>query len=217
MKRALLLGVTSAAFGLSGSGAYAAVCSNPNNVTINDGVTSAVGGADTTDFTFRGSASDACLILGENTGAGNFNLGNPFPTFGGDSFVRLATEPDASDSLLGLDFTLSFARDSGNKSGSWTLSWTGGPESIDLALAIHAGGRSGVFLFNDQALAADSNGTGTWRIEWLNNGGQIPDFSNIAIYGRQGDVSVPEPAALALLGLGGLLAAAGLRCNRRRI
>ncbi|MGZ8260864.1 MAG: FxDxF family PEP-CTERM protein, partial [Caldimonas sp.] len=45
---------------------------------------------------------------------------------------------------------------------------------------------------------------GTWTIEWLNDGENIPDFSNLTLFARDVVTTpIPEPETYALL-LGGL-------------
>lgn len=84
---------------------------------------------------------------------------------------------------------------------------------IDLVVAMHASNRSGAFLFDDLVLSANSIQNGTWNIAWLNNGGQVPDYSNSSFWLRN-VTPVPEPSvyALMLAGLGVL----GLVARRRR-
>jgi len=55
---------------------------------------------------------------------------------------------------------------------------------------------------------------GSFQISFVNNGGQVPGLSNMAVFFRQAATSVPEPATLTLLGLG-LLAFSFLQ--RRKI
>jgi hypothetical protein len=43
---------------------------------------------------------------------------------------------------------------------------------------------------------------GTWLIEWVNNGNQVPNYSNLTVFWRDERLppqQVPEPGTLALL------------------
>ena len=77
---------------------------------------------------------------------------------------------------------------------------------------MHASNHSGAFLFDDQEVFAST--PGTWKIEWLNNGERVPDFSNLTLFARDVTTPVPEPEtyALVLAGLG----AVGFTARRRR-
>lgn len=218
-----------------GNSAYAAPCAV--------GGTAVVGGASTDDATLSvdgGAArdADACHISTLGNG-GNTSGSLLSAAFGGVDFTRIAKLGEGPDpAFLGIGFTLTATGAvSESKSGTWTLSWTGGPANLDFVFAIHASNRTGSFLFDDVPLVANTSGTGTWEIEWLNNGGQVPGFSNLTVWARQGGgtvpctgqdceaepctgpncgpAQVPEPSTLSLLGLGALALAA--RVRRRRV
>lgn len=115
-----------------------------------------------------------------------------------------------------------------NYTGTWSVTNTDTEmdATIDLVFAMHASNASTAFLFDDQLIEAGATVDGTWVIEWLNNGRQVPAFSNIAFFTRdmremphvdeptEPPAEVPEPATLALLGLG-VLGVASLRKLRR--
>ena len=71
-----------------------------------------------------------------------------------------------------------------------------------------------------QAVGAGKTLNGTWNIEWLNNGGNVPAFSNLVLFGRDLSTTkavlapVPEPTTLPMLGAG--LALLGAVAARRR-
>jgi hypothetical protein len=120
-----------------------------------------------------------------------------------------------SSSLFDFSFT-----GAGATSGTWTITNTSTTKNavLDLSVAIHASDASTAFLFDNQAVAAGQTLSGTWRIEWLNNGGQVPGFSNLVFFGR--DVStttvspVPEPHTLPMVLAG--FAVLGAAAWRRR-
>ena len=194
---------TLAAIGLSAvaAPAFAAACTGSN-----------VGGADTTDVTFAGFASDACVVSGVNPQAGpNGDTSGFTGTFGsGWSLLGKVTSSDGSNSLGGVNFTWSFLQTTGT-TGTWSLAAS---QSVmaDFVFAMHASNNSGAFLFDDQAVYATT--PGTWKIEWINNGQQVPDFSNLTLFARDITTPVPEPETYALFLAG--LGAMGFVARRRR-
>lgn len=173
-----------------------------------------LGTSATGDFTLGGVDSDACVISTVNPDQGpNGNPSGFSPTPFGTGWTLLAkVNSDSSPTLFdGVSFSWSLGPQSG-KSGTWTF---GADQTVkvDLVVAMHAANRSGAFLFDDLELSANAIQNGTWNIAWLNNGGEVPDYSNSSFWLR--DVTpVPEPSsyALALAGLGVL----GLVVRRRR-
>jgi hypothetical protein len=200
--------VVSAAAGLAalafGGPVLAAVCTGVS-----------VGAADTSDVTFAAAASDSCVVSTENAQAGP--NGNPSAfsgTFGsGWSLLGKVTGTSGNSSLNGVDFTWGFTQTT-NKLGTWSLT-TSQSATFDLVFAMHAGGRTGSFLFDDQTMIGNQLTSGTWAIEWLNNGGQVPDFSNLTLFARDvvtTPVPEPETYAMMLAGLGMM----GYMARRRR-
>ena len=100
-------------------------------------------------------------------------------------------------------------------SGSWAMSWTeqpGAPNfplTIDFAVGLFGGG-SGSGYFFDNVLLSDSpaTGSGSYDINFLNSAGQEPNLGHLLLAGgavseaRISAGALPEPATLALLGLG---------------
>ncbi|MDT3678250.1 MAG: hypothetical protein ROZ64_05365 [Burkholderiaceae bacterium] len=200
----------------AGGAAQAAACSVSGSLTGAD-----LGTMSTADATLSlnggaATASDACNLSDQGSGgntSGTLLGGYYSPTYGSGDFTQVSN----GVVINGITFT-SITFDSA--AGTWAFTWSGGPASLDLALAIHASDRTGSFLFNDRTLVADASGNGTWVINWLNNGGQVPGFSNFGFWARTGSGDVPGPnptpvpGTALLLGLG--LAGLGLRARMRR-
>lgn len=189
---------------LSAGSAYAAACSGTS-----------VGTAQTSDVTFAGLASDACVISGVNPQAGPSGDPSGFTgAFGtGWSLLGKVTGATGSSSLGGVNFNWTFSSPT-TTSGTWTLT-ADKNITFDLVFAMHASDHSGAFLFDDQPMVASAVTPGTWSIHWLNNGRNVPDFSNLTLFARDivtTPVPEPETYALMLAGLGAL----GFVARRRR-
>jgi hypothetical protein len=188
---------------LSCGSAFAAACTGVN-----------VGTSQTGDVTFAGLASDNCVISNTNAQSGPNGDTSGFDTEFGDSWSLLGKLPPSSGSntLGGVLFNWTFT--SAGTTGTWTL-MADQNVTLDLVFAMHAGGFTGAFLFDDQAMAANAVTPGTWEIHWVNNGGQNPDFSNLTLFARDiVSTPIPEPETYALMLAG--LGAIGFMSKRRR-
>ena len=200
-----------AALGSAGT-AQATACS-----TFGAGIDA--GTSSTADFSYEATDATACVVSGVNPqqGAGG-NISGFSGSFGSD--WDLLAKIDANGIVNGgnpvvyngVSFTSSITGIPGT-SGSWTLSSDQGV-TLDLVLAMHASNRSGAFLFDNLGLVTD--GSGSWEVNWLNKGGNIPNYSNLTLFVRDVVVTpVPEPETYTLMLAG--LAAVGFIARRRRV
>jgi hypothetical protein len=176
------------------------------------------------DVTLDGDFADGCDIStvnpqqGPNGNSSGFsdNFGNGWSLLSkvAGSSVASAT---TTATFGGVDYKISFTETpgSGTKKGTWTVN-VSKPVTVDLVFALHAANRSGAFFFDNQALTSSPLGnSGTWAINWYNNGNQVPGFSNLTIFARDQHVSaVPEPETYAMLLAG--LGLAGFMARRRK-
>ena len=162
-----------------------------------------VGTASTADVTFAGMASDQCVVSKVNPQQGPDGNSSGFASaFGPGAWSLLGKVSGGTGSALvnGVTFAWTFAQQSGT-SGTWSVT-TDKDASFDLVFAMHAGNRSGAFFFDDLTTVANHINANTWTINWLNGGGQVPDFSNLTIFERnvaQLPTAIPEPATYALM------------------
>jgi len=198
--RFTLLASALAASLFSGS-AFAAACTGVN-----------VGSSQTTDVTFAGLAADACVIAGNNAQSGPAGDTSGFDgTFGGGWSLLGKLPPTSGTSTLnGVNFTWGFTG-TGTGPGTWTLT-ADQNVTLDLVFAMHASNNTGAFLFDDLALVAGQ--TGSWQIDWVNNGDQNPSYSNLTLFARDITTAVPEPETYALLLAG--IGMMGFMAKRRR-
>jgi len=177
-------------------------------------------------MSFNLENADSCFgpINGNDTVA---SIGSQFGT-GWTVLLKddVGTLNDGTGLFNGVAFSLDPVS---GKDGSWTLHWTDNnttklPLSLDLAAVLKASNNYDGYLFEDLIFAdAPASGTGTWDINFLNNGGQVPNLSHFSLYARDnGPVppsgglvtgSIPEPESFGLMGLGLL----SLVAARRRI
>jgi len=186
--------------------AQAAAC------TATAGQGSFIGGATTADVTLGGLDSSQCVISGVNPAQGpNGNTSGFDGLFVGSGW-SLISKGAGSATIDGVTFTLAFTQTTGT-TGTWSLT-TDQNATFDIVFAMHASDHSGAFLFDDHTSFASTAQDGSWVIQWLNNGGSVPGFSNINFFVRDVVTAVPEPAGYALL-LAGLLTG-GFIARRRR-
>lgn len=118
-----------------------------------------------------------------------------------------------SGSFGGYTFNLSWTQDN-----EWLLSASGSPlpASFDFVAGLAGGSTWALWHFPSIEVAEDPT-SGTWEIVWTAGQGasqSIPDLSHLTLFIREGSVAVPQPAVLALMGLG-LLGMAAVRRRRR--
>jgi hypothetical protein len=122
-----------------------------------------------------------------------------------------------------------FSLDASKKSGSWSVTNTNqnADVTLDLVFAMHTGGGSGAWLFDNHTFLAGTTQGGSWIQRILNNGNQAGAFSNLTLFGSGlkltpkepskvpgTPVDLPEPATLGTLMLG--LGMAGYMSRRRK-
>lgn len=184
-----------------------------------------IGNASVDDVTLDKSDADRIAFSKVNPmqyGGNTAGFASAFAATGTGAWSVLGTVGSngaLSDSSSLFDF--SFTKTSAT-TGTWAITNTSSTQNavLDLTVAIHASNASTAFLFDNQAVAAGQALSGTWNIEWLNNGGQVPGFSNLVFFGRDVSTSnatllpVPEPHALPMVLAG--FAVLGAAAWRRR-
>jgi hypothetical protein len=178
---------------------------------------SSVGSSADGNVTLGVQAAGDCTIFSGNAQMGPSGNSSGFSgEFGsGWSLLSKVTSSTETAQIGGVDYKITFSENSNDKSGTWSIT-ADKSVTVDLAFAMHASSNSGAFLFDNQKLTANVADTGTWAINWLNNGGKVPDYSNLTLFARNQTVasSVPEPTTYAMLVAG--LALIGYASRRRK-
>jgi hypothetical protein len=89
-------------------------------------------------------------------------------------------------------------------SGDLLLQWTGGPAEMDFIFIVKSANEYITYSFMDYLLSpANSSDDGTYQVAITNKKGDAQDLSHLSFWAKGEKTNeVPEPASLALLGLG---------------
>jgi len=170
------------------------------------------------DVTINSVAADSCAYY-----TGNDNGWTP-----GSGWTSLgksdAENPITGDVSLDPSGTISLSlllTPDNQPTGNLTLTWVGGPASMDFVFVLKASNEYFTYTFNDFLLTpASGQQGGSYRVAIENVNDKTQALSHMTFWarGEKADVPgpnpVPAPGALALLGIG-IVAAAALRrrCN----
>ncbi|WP_426171945.1 PEP-CTERM sorting domain-containing protein [Pseudoduganella sp. R-34] len=199
--RKLALAATSLLLAASAFGATGIGNTSADDVTL--------GGFDADAFVFSAGWNPHAGVNGDTSG-----FGTAFDAYGSGAWSLLDKyDLNAGFANMGV-LQFGFAMNSGT-AGTWSVH-NAGPANmvLDLVFAMHAADAGAGFLFDNQAINAGQTLNGTWRIEWFTGANNAyPDFSNLALFGR--DVSaLPEPGEYGMLLAGlGVLGLLARRCS----
>lgn len=184
------------------------------------------------DVTFSGNkstnAADGCYgkVTGLNDTAADINgLGL---TWGSNWQFLMTDTPDAAGtpgSFGGIEYSLSSG--AGTTTGIWALMASPTapatlPVYVDFIVSLKSGNEDALWLFDD--VRVDGADTGSWTSVFTTGGnGNLKNVSHMTLFVRQGTdpdapvapSEIPEPSALALVGLAAL-AATGARRRKAR-
>ena len=190
------------------------------------------------DVTLNGASADLVDYAGGvNPQSGNASKGgssgfaSDFALYGSkQGWTSIAAFDSSADngvaistSKLGTSLTFTFDKTDG-RHGSWTVANNDLKNNVklDLVFAMHTGGGSSAWLFDNEVLGAGAKTSGNWTLNALNGGGKLSDYSNLTIFAR--DLSktafqvpttpVPEPETYAMLLAG--LGLIGFMSRRRK-
>lgn len=217
MKTKLTMAILALVASASYSTAYAAACGT---------------GLDTTNVTFEQVASDDCEgpFSGNNSQENINTYDSGSLLFGGTAWGNELKDdgaPSTLNNVLGFNWTLSSPNT--GTSGIWTLTLQDAnpndlinlPIFVDFLVVLKGSTTWAGYFFDDREIVNASN-QGTFTIAFENNGGQIPGLSHMSLYLREGSDDdlpperIPEPSAVALLGVG-LLGMGLARKGRRQV
>lgn len=127
--------------------------------------------------------------------------------------------------LGGITFVVGTSGGSDGAPGTWTVTWTDTngsagsnlPVTVDLAILLMGGNNNAAYLLSGVLLPfSPTNGTGTFDIQFVNNGGNEPSISHLTMAGRIVPTlqEIPEPASFVLFTAG--LVGLGFLARRRR-
>lgn len=176
-------------------------------------------GLDVSDVVFEGATANDCYGIVDSPNLFLADINALTNWGGGFALVLKDNGPPGTVSFLGLTWTLD-APNSGT-SGMWTLTLEdpappGFPVTVDIVVGLKAATSWAAYLFVAQTFIFEDTYDGSFVVKLQVPGpsGNLADLSHMSIFLRQaGNVTIPEPGVLALLGLG--LVAVGVRLRKR--
>jgi hypothetical protein len=143
------------------------------------------------------------------------------------TFLDATGSDNNSAGLGGITFVVGTLGGANGAPGTWTVTWTDSngaagsnlPLMVDLAILLSGGNNNAAYLLSSVLLPlSPTSGSGTFDIQFLNNGGRQPTISHLTLAGRiiptPTLLKIPEPTTMALFTCG--LIGLGLLSRRRR-